>query len=340
MTLKLDAHLRSPNLRDVPAVATAAEDIGFDALWTTEGQYDAYLPLAVAASTTNRIKLGTAVALAFTRSPMVTAYVAWDLQRASDGRFILGLGTQVRGHIERRFSVKWESPGPKLREAVRALRAIWECWQSGTPLNFQGRFYSFTLMIPFVDPGPLKEPNVPVYLAGVNPFMCAIAGEVADGIHLHPLHSARYVRETVLPSIAEGAKRAGRDPKEVAISALVFVATGQNDSELRQERERVRELMSFYASTKRYRVVMDLHGWGEVSARLTQMAAAGRWKEMPGLITDEMLEAFAIAGLPDEIGPKLTARYGGVLDRVTVYKPYFPGDRDAIWRTIVRSVNG
>src|SRR5713226_9155707 len=209
MMLTVRAFAEAGGLTNAAEVARAAEEMGFAALWGVENQHDPFLPLAVAAINTSKIKLGTAIALAFPRSPMSLAYTSWDLQAASNGRFILGLGTQVKGHNERRFSVKWGSPGPKLREIILALRAIWDCWQNGSKLNFVGDFYQFTLMPPAFNPGPIAHPHVPIYIAGVNPYMCRLAGELCEGFHAHPFHSAKYLREAVLPQIEQGAKKAG-----------------------------------------------------------------------------------------------------------------------------------
>src|SRR5712691_1817070 len=208
--MKLDVGMLTHDLTSIPAYARKVEALGFDCLWTSETQHDPYLPLAVAATATSRVKLGTAIAVAFPRSPMITAQIAWDLQAASNGRFILGLGTQVKGHNERRFSVKWEAPGPKLREVIWALRAIWDCWQNGTKLDFKGEFYQFTLMTPFFNPGPIKHPKIPIYIAGVNPYICRMAGEVCDGLHVHPFNSQKYLRDVVHPAVAEGLQKSGR----------------------------------------------------------------------------------------------------------------------------------
>ena len=197
--MKLDASMLTHDLRSISQYARKVEAMGYDCLWSSETQHDPYLPLAVAATTTERIKLGTAIAVAFPRSPMITAHIAWDLQKASGGRMILGLGSQVKGHNERRFSVKFESPAPKLREQVLALRTIWDCWQNGTKLNFKGEFYRFDLMTPMFNPGPIEHPRIPIYISGVNQYMCRVAGEVCDGLHVHPFNSPRYLRESVLP---------------------------------------------------------------------------------------------------------------------------------------------
>ncbi len=209
MSLRLDLGVHAIGLRAVADEARRAEAMGFGCLWSAETKHDPFLPLAVAAVNTERLQLGTAIAVAFPRSPMVLAHTAWDLQKASGGRFVLGLGTQVKAHNERRFAVRWEPPGPRLREVVLALRAIWECWQNGTPLDFRGASYRFDLMTPFFNPGPIDHPRIPVYLAAVNPYMCRLAGELGDGIHIHSFHSARYLREVIHPAVAEGRRASG-----------------------------------------------------------------------------------------------------------------------------------
>ena len=226
--MQLDVLLGQMPLAEIPALARSAEGLGFAGIWTTESQHDPFLPLILAAQTTSRLTLGSAIAVAFPRSPTLTAHTSWDLQDLSRGRFILGLGTQVRGHIERRFGLTWESPGPKLRDYILALRAIWDCWQHNIPLSHIGRFYRLTLMTPFFSPDPLPYPRPSIYVAGVNPYMCRLAGELCDGFHVHPLHSVKYLREAVLPFIEEGARKAGRQRSEVTLFAPVFVITGRN----------------------------------------------------------------------------------------------------------------
>jgi probable F420-dependent oxidoreductase len=338
--MQIDVLLGHMSLGDIPAVAQAAERLGFDGLWTTESQHDPFIPLTLASQATSRLSLGTAIAVAFPRSPIVTAHTSWDLQALSHGRFILGLGTQVRGHIERRFGLKWESPGPKLREYVLALRAIWDCWQHGTPLAFTGTFYRHTLMTPFFSPGPLSYPPPPIYIAGVNPYMCRLAGELCAGFHVHPLHSAKYLREAVLPRIAEGAAKAGRQRHDITLFAPVFVVTGERRSEVEAAKAAVKQQIAFYASTHNYRPVLEMHGWGDLGPRLSQKAAAGDWQGMAAEITDAMVEEFAVVGPVDEIAARLQARYAGLLDRLAFYHGYHPGERDGFWRRLIDALHG
>ncbi len=316
--MELDALLGfDADLAQVPALAARAEALGFAAAWTAETRHDPFLPLALAAEHTHRMRLGTAVAVAFARSPTVVAQTAWDLAARSGGRFILGLGTQVRAHVERRFGMTWSGqPVAQLRDYVSALRALWHAWQSGEPLRHRGAFYRLSLMTPFFDPGPIPHPHIPVYLAGVGPGMCALAGEVGDGLVVHPLHSPRYLAEVILPAVAEGAARAGRDPSAVSLSASVLVGIGAEGVAA------VREQIAFYASTPAYRGVLALHGWSDLGARLSELARHGRWPEMASLVTPEMVDAFAVAGEWDELGGRLRDRYAGLLDRVSLYRPY------------------
>jgi len=326
--MKLDVNISLDNLLEVPALAREAEALGFDGLWASETKRDPFFPLVLAAEHTQRVSLGTAIAVAFPRSPMILAHIAWDLAEASRGRFILGLGTQVKGHNERRFSVKWVSPGPRLREVVLALRAIWDCWQNGTPLNFRGEFYTFTLMTPFFNPGPIHHPKIPIYLAAINPYNCRLVGELADGIQIHPFHSVTYLRERVLPHIAEGLQKSGRSREDVTLAAPVFIVTGKSTREIEQEKRSVKSQMAFYASTRTYQPVLDAHGWGDLAARLHRKSVEGDWTGMADVITDEMLEVYAVMGPLDEIAARLRQRYEGLVDRLSPYLPWeAKGDR-------------
>lgn len=341
--MKLDVGLsvEGRHLPGMDEVAKAAEEIGFAGLWTSETKHDSFLPLAVAANATRDIQLGTSVAIAFSRSPMVTAQLAWDLSDLSGGRFILGLGTQVKAHIERRFGMPWGGrPVARLREYIQALRAIWKSFQTDERLSFEGEFYRHTLMTPFFDPGEIEHPDIPVYIAGVNAPLVRLAGELCDGFHVHPFHSPEYVRQTVKPAIAEGAQRSERNPDEVELATSAFVITGGNREEIEAQKEKMRTQTAFYASTPTYRVVLEAHGWQDVSERLSDLARNKRWDEMPALITDEMLSAFCVEAAPDEVGPALRERYEDLIDRVALYLPFVPGERDGFWRTAVESVRG
>jgi probable F420-dependent oxidoreductase len=337
--VKLDAALGTEGtyLKGMGRTARAAEELGFAGLWTSETKHDGFLPLAIAAGETSEMELGTSVAIAFSRSPMETAQTAWDLQDLSGGRFLLGLGTQVKAHITRRFSMPWDRPAARLREYILAVREIWRSFQDEGSPDFEGEFYRHTLMTPFFNPGPIEHPNIPVYIAGVNTRMARLAGETCDGFHVHPFHSPEYVRRTVKPAIFEGADEAGRDPGQVELATSAFVIPTGNAEEAAEQRESVRAQISFYASTPTYRTVLEAHGWEEVGERLGSMAREKKWRDMPALITDDMLAAFAIEAAPDEIGPALRDRYVGLIDRVALYLPFVPGERDEFWQTVVDS---
>lgn len=335
--MKLDAGLGTEGnyLKDIDRTARAAEDLGFAGLWTSETRHDAFLPLAIAANRTERMQLGTSVAIAFSRSPMETAQTAWDLQSLSDGRFVLGLGTQVRAHVERRFSMPFERPAARLREYILALRAIWESFQTEGPLKFEGEFYRHTLMSPFFNPGPIDHPGIPVYVAGVNTRLAGLAGELCDGFHVHPFHSPEYVRRTVKPAIEGGARAAGRDPGAVELATSVFVVSAEDEGEASKQRESARSQISFYASTPTYRTVLAAHGWEDVGERLGALAREKKWREMPALVTDDMLRAFVVEAAPDGLRSALRERYEGLIDRVALYVPFVPGEDDAFWRKVL-----
>jgi probable F420-dependent oxidoreductase len=337
--MKFDAALPPTGLNDVPAIAKAAEEIGFDALWTQETQHDPFLPCALIAEHTTRLNFGTAVAVSFARSPANLAYTAWDLAAQSNGRFILGLGTQVKAHIERRFGMPWpESVTGKLREQIQVMRAFWDCWQNGTKLNYRGEYYKITLMSPFFQPSPLHpspggrgdggEGLIPIYIAGVNTGLAKLAGELCEGFHAHPFNSPRYLREMLLPAIEEGAQKTNRKRDDVSVSVTAFIATTP------EEMNFARAQISFYASTPSYRPVMDLHGWGSIAEQLSVHAAKGEWSEMPMLITDEMLNEFAVVTDEAKLADELKKRYDGIADRLTLYTPFVPGERDEWWKSL------
>ena len=347
--ITLDTMLGSWSFSEIPEAARRAEALGFAGLWSAETAHEPFLPLAVAAGATQRIQLGTAIAVAFARTPMATAEAAWDLARNSGGRFILGLGTQVKGHNERRFSVEWPPPGPHLRDYLLCLRAIWDCWQHGTRPSFRSEHYQFTLMSPFFNPGPLPKPYVndlgqetglPVYIAGVNAYMCRLAGELCDGFHVHPFNSAKYLAEVTLPNIEKGAQKAGRRLDAVERMTAAFVVMGDTDEELQRQAAQARQQIAFYASTRTYSEVLRVHGWEHVSSQLNELSVQGRWQEMGGLITDEMLEAYAVIGRPEEIPDKLQKRYHGLLTRVAFYIPYEQSGEPERWQRFIRAFNG
>ncbi len=326
-----DASLPPIPLKQVPAIARAAEALGFHALWTSETQHDPFLPCTLIAEHTQHLQMGTAIAVSFARSPANLAYTAWDLAQYSEGRFILGLGTQVKAHIERRFGMEWpESPVNKLREQIQVIRAFWDTWQNGARLNFRGDYYKISLMSPFFNPGPIAHPNIPIYIAGVNTGLARLAGEMCQGFHAHPFHSPRYLREVILPAIQEGLQRAGRERSEIQLSVTAFVATNE------QEKAFARSQIAFYASTPSYHSVMEFHGWQEVAQRLSAHAARGEWGEMPGLISDEMLAEFCLVTSETDLPAALRERYQGLADRLALYTPFIPGEKDAFWQALTK----
>jgi probable F420-dependent oxidoreductase len=332
--MKIDAALPPVGLKEVPKIAGAVEATGFDCLWSTETMHDPFLPGALIAAQTKYLHFGTAVAIAFARSPATIAYSAWDLAEASGGRFILGLGTQVKAHVERRFGLPWpDSPVQKLREQIAVLRAFWECWQQGGPMNYQGEYYRLDLMSPFFNPGPIPNPQIPIFIAGVNKGLAQLAGETADGFHVHPFHTPEYLRRVLIPAIESGATRSGRTPDSIQVSVTAFSASSQED------RFFVKSQIAFYASTPSYRPVMQLHGWEDIAQRLSRLAARGRWEEMPQLIDDEILSTFSVTVAPEEVGTALLERYRGLADRLTLYIPFRPGERDVFWKQLIREVN-
>jgi probable F420-dependent oxidoreductase len=331
--MKIDTTLPPLHLTAVPEYARAAENIGFDTLWSTETQHDPFLPGPLIAEHTQRLNFGTAVAIGFARSPATMAYTAWDLAQASKGRFILGLGTQVKGHIERRFGMPWPaSIVGKLREQIGAMRAFWHSWQTGERFKFRGEYYRLSLMAPFFNPGPVQHPEIPVYVAGVNTGLARLAGEAAQGFHVHPLHSPRYLREVLIPTINAGIQKAGRRTSDVKIAVTAFAASTP------EEQNFARMQISFYASTPSYRRVFALHGWEEIAEKLSKLALRQDWGAMGALIDDEILAAFAVLAPPGELGAALKERYQNLADHLTLYLPFTPGERDEFWRNLMTEI--
>jgi probable F420-dependent oxidoreductase len=336
--VNLDIGLMTFDLPAVGEYCRRAENMGFGAVWSAETRHDPFLPLAVAAATTRRVGLGTAIAIAFARSPMILAHIAWDLQKASGGRFVLGLGSQVKAHNERRFSVPWSAPAPRLREVVAALRAIWTAWQRRAPLDFRGQSYRFDLMTPFFDPGPIEHPQVPVYLAGVNPQMCRVAGEIADGLHVHSFHSERYLRECVHPAVQEGLNRAGRSRADFTFRASTMVVLGDSAEERKRHARGVKQQIAFYASTRTYQPVLAAHGLEDLVPRLHARSLAGDWEGMTDLISDATLDLFAVSGPFEEIGDRIRERYRGLYDRTQLYPSFQPSLEDPRWPAVLAGV--
>ena len=319
-------------------LAKQVESLGLDGIWTAEAAHNPFLPLTLAASETERITLGTQIAVAFPRSPMVTAQIAWDLAKQSSGRFILGLGTQVRAHIVRRFSTEWLPPIPRMREYIESLHAIWNTFQHDERLRYRGDYYTFRLMAPFFNPGPIKHPEIPVYIAGVNPKICQLAGELCQGLHAHGFHTERYLKEVVLANVETGLAAAGRERDDFTMVVPVFVATGRNDAEMEQALQATKNRIAFYASTPAYKSVMELHGWDDTRAKLSQMVREGKWDSLWQEVTDEMLHEIAVVGPPDELGAKFRQRYEGLADRICLgWDGETPASRQ-MWTQLTQSI--
>lgn len=326
-----------PRGTDLAALAQRAAAAGFDGFWTAEVDHDPFLPLAIAADRGSHATLGTAIAVAFARSPMTLAYTAWDLAAATEGRFVLGLGTQIRAHVVGRFAMPWSAPVSRMGDFVGALRAIWSAWQSGGRLRYRSNHYRLSLMTPFFDPGPIAHPDIPIYLAAVGPGMARLAGEVGDGIHIHPFHTREYLEQVVWPGIDSGAAAAGRDGAAVTAAAAIFVVTGRDDAELEVSAAAARGQIAFYASTPAYARVLETHGW-DVGERLNTMSKRGEWEAMARLIDDEMLETVAVVAPPDDVAAAVIERCRGVVDRVGLY-PAGPLDQlDPLWLEITAAV--
>jgi probable F420-dependent oxidoreductase len=329
--VKFDVTFLQARLEEAPALARAAESLGFDGFWLAETSSDPFLNLTLAAEHSRALTLGTAIAVAFPRSPAILAQSAWDLQRFSGGRFVLGLGTQVKAHNVLRFGVKWEKPVKKMRETIEAIRAFWHCWQTGEPLDYTGEFFKLVLMTPFFNPGPIDTPPPPIYIAAVNEQMLRLAGSHCDGVHLHALHTVKYLDEVARPALAEGMARSGRSRENFTVTTAVFAIPTDDTAEERAAEAHVRQQLSFYMSTPAYRVVTDLHGWSDVSAQLGRLALDQQWEAMAALISDEMLAEFAVRGAWAELPGLVRAKYGDRLDRVSYYLPFVPGANDAGW---------
>jgi len=338
--MQIDSGVMGVEVTQMARQAREAEALGYDGIWTAEAGHDPYLPCVIAAANTERVSIGTNVAIAFPRSPLVHAQIAWDLQAMSKGRFILGLGTQVKGHIERRYSTQWLPPGPRLREMVQLIRHIWDVWQNGTKPGFQGTYYQFSLMTPFFSPAPIEWPNIPIYVAGINPFMARTAGEMCDGFHIHPFHSIKYLQETILPNVQAGAAKAGRKREDCVLATSAFVITGRTRADVERARDPVRQQIAFYASTRTYGGVLRAHGWGDTSNRLSEKAAQGDWAGMASLITDEMLEVYAVQGTFDELPALVRKKYAGVIDRLGFYVLGRAGADEDTWRRIIAETRG
>jgi probable F420-dependent oxidoreductase len=323
--MRVDANLQGTGVKELVAEARGREANGYDGLWSTEKDHDPFLPLMPVVEHTEHLSVGTAIAVAFARNPMSMAYLAHDLQMHAQGRFLLGLGSQVKPHIERRFQMPWSHPAARMREYVQALRAIWASWQTGERLDFRGEFYSHTLMTAMFSPGPSPWGPPKVYLAAVGEHMTRVAGEVCDGLLPHPFTTERYLRERTLPQLDEGVTKSGRTLADFSISFSGFVVTGRNEEEMATAERAVRREIAFYGSTPSYLPVLELHGWTELGVELNRLSRgtdADRWQQMGNLIDDEVLQTFAVVAEPDALGPALLERYGDIIDRFMFYPAY------------------
>ncbi len=319
--MQVDHHL-GYELAVAPARAAELETLGFDGLYTAEAAHEPFLALVLAAEHTSRARVFTNIAVAFARSPMDLAQTSFDLQRLSGGRFVLGLGSQIRPHIEHRYSMDWNRPVARMGEMVGAIKAIHRTWQERVPLDFQGEIYRHTLMTPFFDPGPIECGPPPIFVAALGPQMTAKAAEVSDGVLVHPFHTGKLVRESTLPAVMGGLARAGKARADVTIHATPIVCTGSTPEERAGAGEGVRGLLAFYGSTPSYRVTLEAHGWGELQTELNAMTKQGRWDELASRVPDEVFEEVAVHGEPEEIAGLLAARYGDAVDRVGLSMPY------------------
>jgi len=339
---KLDPGLREPDtpldIRAFAAGARLAEDVGLDAVLVEETKDDPYQLLALGAAATSTIGIGTSVAMAFPRSPTITAMSAWSLQKLSSGRFVLGLGTQVRAHVQRRYGMTWSAPAPWMRDYVGAVRAVWRAWQTGERLSYESEHYTLDLMVPLFDPGPIEHPDIPIHVAAIGPNMCAVAGEVADGVRLHPVCTPRFIDEAVLPAVAQGAHRAGRPVGAVEICMKPLIGTAPDRGALAHVAETVRARVAFYLSTPSYRRAFEIHGWGDIAINASELARRRRWEELPGLVDDEMLHTVATVGTYDEIAGKLRERYRGRVDRIEFSIPVRSQDDAERFRAILDDV--
>ena len=335
-----DAPMREGvRLSDAGAEAARIERMGFDAIWSFEIAHDPFFPLLEAALATERLRIGTNIAVAFARTPFSMAVSAWDLQAASRGRLLLGLGTQVRPHVERRFSAEFDHPAARIVDYIDCLRAIWSTFQTGARPRHEGRFYRFTLINDFFNPGPIDDPDIPIYLAGVNPRMAAAAGEAADGFSVHPMHSPAYLREVVHPALAEGVQKRGGSARSLALLASCFVVRGATERERRRAEHEIRRQVAFYASTPSYRAFLEFHGEIDVAKRLSALMREGRFDEMPDLVSDNLLGAVAISEADGDLANSLRARYSGdLVQRVTLYEGVPPDADERRWHSFVQSV--
>ena len=331
--MKVDAGIMGA-LHTVGDRAAAMEAFGYDGLLTAELSHDPFFPILLAADRTERVQLATGIAVAFSRNPMILANIAWDLHEFSGGRFTLGLGSQIKPHIEKRFSMPWSKPAARMEDMIEAIHAIWGCWRTGEKLDHRGEFYQHTLMTPMFSPGVSEFPDPKITLAAVGPLMTKVAGRVADGFVSHSFQTADYLRDVTLPALEAGLAERGRSRDDIEISIPMFVVSGTTEEEVAQRKQGVKQQVAFYGSTPAYKGVLDHHGWGDVQPELNRMSKAGKWVEMADLIDDEILSHFAIVAEPGDVAAVVKDRFGGIVDRVQ-----FSADGDPeVWGPVLEDI--
>jgi len=321
----------------IAAQAVKAEESGYDGVWSAETNHDPFLPIAIGAAATEKLEFGTGIAVAFARNPMTLAVLANDLQLLTKGRFMLGMGSQIKPHITKRFSMPWSHPAPRMRELILAIRAIWRTWETGEPLAFRGEFYTHTLMTPFFDPGPNPYGNPKILLAAVGELMTEVAGEVGDGFLVHGFSTERYLREVSLPALERGAAKAGKTRADLTVSYPGFIVTGPDEQSMAKAAKGVREQIAFYGSTPAYRPVLELHGWGDLQSELNTLSKRGEWVQMGELIDDDILNAFAVVAPLDQVAAEVRSRFGDLVDRFSFYAPYKVDPE--MWKGVVAGVH-
>ena len=317
----------------IAAQAVKAEESGYDGVWSAETNHDPFLPIAIGAAATEKLEFGTGIAVAFARNPMTLAVLANDLQLLTKGRFMLGMGSQIKPHITKRFSMPWSHPAPRMRELILAIRAIWRTWETGEPLAFRGEFYTHTLMTPFFDPGPNPYGNPKILLAAVGELMTEVAGEVGDGFLVHGFSTERYLREVSLPALERGAAKAGKTRADLTVSYPGFIVTGPDEQSMAKAAKGVREQIAFYGSTPAYRPVLELHGWGDLQPELNTLSKRGEWVQMGELINDDILNTFAVVAPLDQVAAEVRSRFGDLVDRFSFYAPYKVDPE--MWKSVV-----
>jgi probable F420-dependent oxidoreductase len=330
--------VKKHGVAEIAAASRRLEALGFDGITAPEAGHDAYLPLAIAAEHTSRVKLATNVAIAFPRSPMVTAQLAWDLQHYSNGRFCVGLGTQVKPHVERRYAASWTGPpGPRMRDYILCMKAMFHSFQTGEKPDYKGEHYQFTLCPPFFNPGPIEHPEIPIQIAAVNPYMGRLAGELCDGLRLHPIATFRFTEQVLVPAIQSGAEKAGRKASDVDLIGAPFFAVARDESGVEAAKLDLKQHISFYASTPTYHSVLEFHGWMDAAGELHRLSREGKWKEMPNVITDEMLDEWAVIATADQLADKIEERCAGLFSTVLLdLPPDLWHDDDWLGETVAR----